>query len=338
MAWKYDPIEGEYWEDDPVFPGNVDIDQYEDGTYRSPVDQQGGYGEPIVAGAPPNSEWNPTSGNWDDVPSQPPQPNPNPNPPPNPNPNPNPTTTLGTTNPGTRQFSGSFTAPSRQAYPALPTVPNAPTPNLPTWAAPPAFSYDPYTAPAPFAPETFRAPSVDQMLVDPSYQWRKGQGEDSLQRWAAARGTLNDSGTAKALLEYGGNAASQEYGNIWNRDYNAFNTNEGNRFNAYNVNEGNRAATYDRNRAGAVDTYNTNYQTQYVDPYKAAYQTGIDTWIPQQEQWRAGVDMSRLGYSTQTGVIQHDNDMQYQNAWDQFLNGRRMWENDRDFGLKLATI
>ena len=230
-------------------------------------------------------------------------------------------TTSGPTNPGTQPWSGSFTPPQRQAYPDLPIVANAPQPNLPQWRQAPAFTYADYEAPKPFT-----SPSVDQMLVDPSYNWRKAQGEESLQRWAAARGTLNDSGTAKSLLEYGGNAASQEYSNIWNRDYNA-----------YNTNEGNRAQTYDRNRRGAVDTYNTNYQTQYVDPYKAAYTSAIDTWIPQQETWRAQNNRADLGYTVQTGLVQHDNDMNYQNQWDQFLNGRRMWENDRDFGLRIAT-
>lgn len=255
---------------------------------------------------------------------------------------------------GIGPFTGSFTAPAQQGYPDLPGVPNAPAPNLPAWAQAPAFSYDPYqpgpdyTAPDPYTPGTFTSPSVEQMLVDPSYQWRKSQGEDSLQRWAAARGTLNDSGTAKSLLEYGGNAASQEYSNIWNRDYNAFNANEGNRFGAYRENEGNRfktfmtnetnrAQTYDRNRAGAVDTYNTNYQTQFTDPYKAAYQTAIDTWIPQQETWRAGVDMSKLGYATQTGLVQQDNQTNYGNAWNQFLQGWDQWKDTRDFGLTLAT-
>lgn len=65
----------------------------------------------------------------------------------------------------------------------------------------------------------FKAPSVDEALTDPGYQFRLGQGQDSLQRWAAAKGTLNDSGTAKALIDYGQNAASQEYANVWNRQF-----------------------------------------------------------------------------------------------------------------------
>jgi len=285
------------------------------------------YGTPID---PPADDWNPGgpgpwppdyedhNGPWAPAPEQPMVPGVNqPLPPGNPTPPP--------PGPGGGGgFTGSFNAPDRMAYPSLPTVPNAPIPNLPAFAQAPAFSYDPYTAPTPF-----KSPSVDDMLIDPSYNWRKAQGEESLQRWAAARGTLNDSGTAKSLLEYGGNAASQEYANIWNRDYNA-----------YNTNEANRAKTYDTNRAGAVQQYNTNYQTQYVDPYKAAYQTAIDTWIPQQETWRAGVDMSRLGYTTQSGQVMHDNDMNYANAWNSFLFDYNKWKNgpldDQTYGYGMA--
>lgn len=229
---------------------------------------------------------------------------------------------------------GGFTAPSRQGYPSLPGVPNAPTPNLPAWKTPPPFAYDAYAAAAPFSYQDFTAPSVDEALQDPSYQWRKQQGEQSLQRWAAAKGTLNDSGTAKSLLEYGGNAASQEYQNIWNRGLQTYGTNRGNALENFNVNEGNRFNAYNTNRAGAVQQYNTNYQTQYADPYKAAYQSAIDTWIPQQETWRAGVDMSRLGYTTQSGQVMHDNDQAYANAWNQYLTGYDQW---RDLNFTIPT-
>lgn len=293
----------------------------------------------------------------DSTPTPVPQPEPPPDaPPPGPGPTPTPDPTP-TPTPTPRPAPGPFSAPSSQGYPALPTVPNAPTPNLPEFRQAPAFSHDPYqagpdyTAPDPYTPGTFTAPNPSEINTDPSYQWRKSQGEDSLQRWAAARGTLNDSGTAKSLLEYGGNAASQEYSNIWNRDYNAFNTNEGNRFGAYRENEGNRfktfttnelnrAQNYDRNRAGAVQTYNTNYQTQYADPYKAAYQSAIDMWIPKQETWRAGVDMSRLGYSTQNDNVRLDNTQNYQNAWNKYLEDYRRWKNgpldDQTYGYGMA--
>jgi hypothetical protein len=55
--------------------------------------------------------------------------------------------------------------------------------------------------------------------TDPGYQFRLDQGLKSVQGSAAARG-LNQSGaTLKALANYGQNMASQEYGNVYNREY-----------------------------------------------------------------------------------------------------------------------
>lgn len=150
--------------------------------------------------------------------------------------------------------------------PDLPNVPDAPLPDLPIWKTP-----------APFT-----APSPEEALNDPGYKFRLGQGLDALQRWAAAKGTLNDTGTAKGLMDYGQNAGSQEYGNVWNR---------------------------------AMDTYNTNYRTQYVDPYTHEYQRGMDLWKPAFDTWMTRNDFNRLGYTTTADWNKHMNDLAYQNAW-----------------------
>lgn len=47
---------------------------------------------------------------------------------------------------------------------------------------------------------------------DPSYKWRLNQGTEALENSAAARGGLLSGNTGRALVEYGQNAASQEYG------------------------------------------------------------------------------------------------------------------------------
>lgn len=55
------------------------------------------------------------------------------------------------------------------------------------------------------------------MYQDPSYKFRLGEGLKALDRQAAARGGLISGGALKAAQRYGQEAASQEYGNIWNR-------------------------------------------------------------------------------------------------------------------------
>jgi hypothetical protein len=70
--------------------------------------------------------------------------------------------------------------------------------------------------------------SGQDIYDDPSYQFRLQQGQDSIQSGAAAQGGLLSGATQKALLNYGQDAASQEYGNAYNR-FNADQTNQYNR-------------------------------------------------------------------------------------------------------------
>jgi hypothetical protein len=85
---------------------------------------------------------------------------------------------------------------------------------------PPGLSYLP---PDPsFNAPKFNAPSGADALNEPGYQFRVQQGRDSLENWAAARGTLNDSSTAKSLIDYGQAAGEQGYADVWNRQYNQY--------------------------------------------------------------------------------------------------------------------
>jgi hypothetical protein len=53
--------------------------------------------------------------------------------------------------------------------------------------------------------------------MDPSYQFRLGEGMKALERTAAARGGLISGGALKAAQRYGQDFASQEFGNAYNR-------------------------------------------------------------------------------------------------------------------------
>lgn len=52
---------------------------------------------------------------------------------------------------------------------------------------------------------------------DPGYAFRMAEGQKALERSAAAKGGLQSGGTLKALTRYSQDAASQEYGNAYNR-------------------------------------------------------------------------------------------------------------------------
>jgi hypothetical protein len=66
------------------------------------------------------------------------------------------------------------------------------------------------------------APS--DLAMDPSYKWRLQQGTQNLNASAAARGMLGSGQNLKDVTDYGQGAASQEYGNAYNR----YNTNREN--------------------------------------------------------------------------------------------------------------
>src|SRR5581483_53207 len=93
-----------------------------------------------------------------------------------------------------------------------------------------------------------------------------------LQNWAAAKGTLNDSSTAKALEDYNQNAASQEYSDVFNRALQGYGTQE------------------------------NNWMNTVLNP-------------------------TMLAYSTQASAGQHQNDVNYQNAWQQFLDAENQYYN-----------
>jgi hypothetical protein len=84
--------------------------------------------------------------------------------------------------------------------------------------------------------QSFTAPTGLTEQNDPGYQARLQLGQDAIQRSAAARGGVVTGGTAQALNNNAQDYASNEYGNVYNRALNSFDTN----FNAYNTNQTNQ--------------------------------------------------------------------------------------------------
>jgi len=75
-----------------------------------------------------------------------------------------------------------------------------------------------------FAGPEFSAPTGETAWNDPGYQFRLRSGREALERGAAARGTLRTGGTLRDIMDYGQNFAAQEYGNIYNRALQDYNT------------------------------------------------------------------------------------------------------------------
>lgn len=172
--------------------------------------------------------------------------------------------------PGWDPQTQTWNAPAaKETTPGGTTTPPPTTPP-PTGGAPPpsvGTSSDPgagdgggtpgYTPPAPYVPppafsfDPFSDPSADDVLNDPGYQFERDQGLSAIGANRAAAGTLNTGGTLKDYVGFANNLASTHYGQFRDR----------------------KLSTYATNRQNALDTYNTNYGTQYRDPWTTNYQS-----------------------------------------------------------------
>jgi hypothetical protein len=121
----------------------------------------------------------------------------------------------------------------------------------------------------------FVAPTAADMGQDPGYQFRLSEGQRALERSGAARGVTNTGGNMKGLLDYGQRAASQEYGNVYDRSLNTYSTNvlkntafntetEGRRFGAFGTNSG----LYQQQQRDAYNRRQTAYD-QAMNRYQA---------------------------------------------------------------------
>lgn len=157
--------------------------------------------------------------------------------------------------------------------------------------------------------------------ADPGYAFRLAQGQKALESSAAARGGLLSGGTGKALLGYGQEAASQEYGNAYNR----FNADRDRRFNRLASLAGigqtatNQVGAFGQNAANNI----SNLQTQAGNAQAAgtiaqgnAINSAIGTignWWQQQPQqtsgqtWYANGSMGGVNNKNSYGTTGLDN-------------------------------
>ena len=121
--------------------------------------------------------------------------------------------------------------------------------------------------------------NASDLTADPSYQFRLQQGVDAMDNSASARGNLLSGGQAKALQNYGQQAASQEYGNAYNRALQSYNTNQNTQLNVANLGRGAAGQTQNalvNNANNVSSTYmqNGNNQAQQQSNMANAYTNG----------------------------------------------------------------
>lgn len=125
----------------------------------------------------------------------------------------------------------------------------------PSWISGPTFTPPTFATPPPFEYKQYQAPTKDSIYADPSYQFRIGEGRKALEQSAAGRGTLRTGGTLKDLVNYGQQAASQEYSNIFDRSVQAHNQGLTQALGTYTTNYGVGRDAYDRLYDGKKATF-----------------------------------------------------------------------------------
>lgn len=86
---------------------------------------------------------------------------------------------------------------------------------------------------------SFTPPTSATEQNDPGYQFRLQQGQQALENSASAKGGLLSGNTAVAEQQYGQDYASNEYSNVYNRQFGEF-------ANRYNINQNNQADEWNR--------------------------------------------------------------------------------------------
>ena len=207
---------------------------------------------------------------------------------------------------------------SPEAY--VPPAPYRP----PAYAAPTPFARDEYVSATPF-----ESPTAADMAADPSYQFRLQQGQDALERSGAARGVTNTGGTLKDILDYGQNAASQEYGNVYGRMRDTYDTAERNRFNAYEANFGNALNAYgmnERNRAGVFDRNELNRATAYNTTEANRFQGYTTNEIARLNENQTAENRRAGAYNTNLGAYQNQQRFGLQAQGQGFDQSFRNWQ------------
>lgn len=116
----------------------------------------------------------------------------------------------------------------------------------PSYKPGPGFVPPTFTPPPPFSYKEFAPPTTDSIFADPSYKFRFGEGQKAVEQSAAGRGVLRTGGTLKDIANYGQNAASQEYSNIFKRGVDTHNLGLQQALGTYGTNYGVSRDVFDR--------------------------------------------------------------------------------------------
>lgn len=183
------------------------------------------------------------------------------------------------------RFIAQHQAPPQNTPQATPPYypPSAPTfnPGFSASAPSSSFSWPSYSMPAfdpgpAFSYKDFVRPDAQSVMDDPGFQFRIDQGRKALEASAAGKGILRSGGTLKDLLSYGQNFASQEYGRVYDRALQEYDTNRQNAWDSYMSGYTGRRDKYSFDQNNAQFGFNAQQRQTEFDAREA-----FDRWAKQ---------------------------------------------------------
>lgn len=160
------------------------------------------------------------------------------------------------------------------------------------------FTYDPLKTIG-----SFEGPTAETFKTDPGYEFRLNEGVRAYENSNAAKGALHTPNVLRGINDYAQNFASNEYGNVWNRDFNTWNANNqtemaaqaqrfGQGLNAAQFNEGARQGVYGINNNNAIArradelSQNSNVQNSIWNAYNTNYANARDRYLMAYDTFR----------------------------------------------------
>lgn len=214
-------------------------------------------------------------------------------------------------NPG--RESGSTLGQMGAPPPGVAATPAGPAPTATTYQGPNAPAYSNYTPPPAPDPIAFVAPTAEQARNTPGYQSAIDQGNQGLQRSAAARGGLLSGGALKDIGTYNIGMADQNYQNVYTNALNANQLANSNQLNQWQANVNANLGAGSLNLSGTNQAFQNQYQ-----PTWQAYLSNVG-----QQQFGANYGLSANNQYFNQGLASNQNSFNQNLSTNQFNLGKQ---------------
>ncbi len=200
--------------------------------------------------------------------------------------------------------------------------------------------------------EKFGGVSAADLAADPGMQFRLDQGSKAFMANKAAQGVARTGGAIKGLQDYNQNAASQEYGNVYNRKFGEYQTGLADRLNVGQANNAANAQAYgltnQYQQGAALANQGANLSAQGQNAAN-----GLQAWQAyqgmnqQNQQFNAGrTDTANQNNFANRFTVQNANNANAQNAWQGNTNAQLGQGNlnlgytsaGNQYGLGMANV